>query len=93
MFGRNNDKGIKLDGFKPVVADLTDGKNSVNDFLKKERPSRVKAGVSPAFFIKTQKKKSPPPPLGGFFVENVFNKKKPLKNKTRKQKKKKKREN
>jgi 2-oxoglutarate ferredoxin oxidoreductase subunit beta len=33
VFGENNDKGIKLDGFTPVVVSLADGKNSVNDLL------------------------------------------------------------
>ncbi len=33
IFGANNDKGIKLDGFKPVIVDLNDGKSSVNDLL------------------------------------------------------------
>ncbi len=31
VFGKNKDKGIKLDGLKPVVIDLNDGKHSVND--------------------------------------------------------------
>jgi 2-oxoglutarate ferredoxin oxidoreductase subunit beta len=33
VFGKNKDKGIKLDGFTPVVVDLNDGKHSVNDLL------------------------------------------------------------
>ncbi|MGA9118138.1 MAG: 2-oxoacid:ferredoxin oxidoreductase subunit beta [Bacteroidota bacterium] len=33
VFGKNRDKGIKLDGFTPVVADLAGGKVSVNDLL------------------------------------------------------------
>jgi len=31
MFGKNFDKGIKLDGFKTVVVDLNDGKHTVED--------------------------------------------------------------
>lgn len=31
IFGKNKDKGIKLDGFKPVVIDITNGKYSIND--------------------------------------------------------------
>ena len=45
IFGKDKDKGIKLDGFKPVVVDLKDGKNSVNDLLvhdeKDESPVRA----------------------------------------------------
>ncbi len=33
VFGANRDKGIRLDGLKPVVVDLTDGKWSVDDLL------------------------------------------------------------
>lgn len=33
LFGENNDKGIKLDGFKPTVVSLADGKYSVDDLL------------------------------------------------------------
>jgi 2-oxoglutarate/2-oxoacid ferredoxin oxidoreductase subunit beta len=33
VFGDNKDKGIKLDGFKPVVVSLADGKYSINDLL------------------------------------------------------------
>ncbi len=31
IFGKEKNKGIKLDGINPVVVDLSDGKNSVND--------------------------------------------------------------
>ena len=33
IFGDDSDKGIKLDGFKPVVVNLNDGKHSVDDLL------------------------------------------------------------
>lgn len=33
LFGKNFEKGIKLDGFNPVVVDLNDGVHSVNDLL------------------------------------------------------------
>ena len=33
IFGKNRDKGIRLDGFTPVVASLTDGKTSASDLL------------------------------------------------------------
>lgn len=33
VFGENEDKGIKLDGFKPVVVSLMDGKHSKDDLL------------------------------------------------------------
>ncbi|MCX6153365.1 MAG: 2-oxoacid:ferredoxin oxidoreductase subunit beta [Candidatus Kapabacteria bacterium] len=33
IFGTNNDKGIKLDGFTPTVVSLSDGSNSADDLL------------------------------------------------------------
>ncbi|MCK9409886.1 MAG: 2-oxoacid:ferredoxin oxidoreductase subunit beta [Bacteriovoracaceae bacterium] len=33
VFGKENDKGIKLDGFSPVVVSLKDGSHSINDLL------------------------------------------------------------
>lgn len=33
MFGKAKNKGIKLDGMKPVIIDLADGSHSVNDCL------------------------------------------------------------
>jgi len=33
VFGKERDKGIKLDGFKPVVVSLTDGDHSIDDLL------------------------------------------------------------
>jgi 2-oxoglutarate ferredoxin oxidoreductase subunit beta len=33
VFGENNDKAIKLDGLKPVVFNLNEGSNSINDAL------------------------------------------------------------
>lgn len=31
VFGKNNDKGIKFDGFKPVIVNIEEGNNSIND--------------------------------------------------------------
>lgn len=33
LFGKNFDKGIKLDGFNPVVVDLNDGVHSIEDLV------------------------------------------------------------
>jgi 2-oxoglutarate ferredoxin oxidoreductase subunit beta len=33
VFGKDKDKGLKLEGFTPVVVSLKDGKNSVNDLI------------------------------------------------------------
>jgi 2-oxoglutarate/2-oxoacid ferredoxin oxidoreductase subunit beta len=45
IFGKNNEKGIKLDGLNPVIIDLNDGVHSINDcFIHDEfddNPTRV----------------------------------------------------
>ncbi|MCB0731750.1 MAG: 2-oxoacid:ferredoxin oxidoreductase subunit beta, partial [Ignavibacteriae bacterium] len=33
VFGKNKEKGIKLEGFHPVIVDLNDPKNSIDDCL------------------------------------------------------------
>lgn len=33
LFGKNKDKGIKLEGFHPVIIDLNDSKNSIDDVI------------------------------------------------------------
>lgn len=47
VYGKENDKGIKLDGFTPVVINLKDGKNSINDcFVHDEKdPDPIRAFI------------------------------------------------
>lgn len=33
VFGKNNSKGIKLDGWKPIIVDISNGENSIDDLL------------------------------------------------------------
>jgi 2-oxoglutarate ferredoxin oxidoreductase subunit beta len=40
VFGANNSKGIRLNGFHPEIVDLTDGKYSVNDLVVHDEKSR-----------------------------------------------------
>ncbi|MGH2574505.1 MAG: 2-oxoacid:ferredoxin oxidoreductase subunit beta, partial [Ignavibacteria bacterium] len=49
VFGKENDKGIKLDGFKPVIVSLKDGKHSVNDLLVHDEKSRELALILSEF--------------------------------------------
>ena len=62
VFGKESDKGIKLDGFKPVVVSLKDGKYSVNDLLVHDEKSRELA------FILSELTEYPgyPTPIGVF---------------------------
>lgn len=48
VFGENGDKGIKLDGFKPVVVSMSNG-NSLNDLWIHDEKDKVKAGILAAF--------------------------------------------
>jgi 2-oxoglutarate ferredoxin oxidoreductase subunit beta len=62
VFGKENDKGIKLDGFKPVVVSLKDGKHSINDLVVHDDKSRELA------FILSELTEYPgyPTPIGVF---------------------------
>jgi len=41
IFGKNKDKGIKLDGTVPVVVDLSSGKYSINDVLVHKESEKI----------------------------------------------------
>ncbi len=71
VFGANNDKGIKLDGFKPVIVDLKD--NSANDLWIHDETDRVKASILTRFFDDPAKEGALPRPFGVFYVEQRDN--------------------
>ncbi len=62
IFGKNNDKGILLDGFKPVVVDLSDGKYKPEDLMI----HHVNADNPVQAFIYAQMSEDPnlPSPMG-----------------------------
>jgi len=49
VFGKEKDKAIKLDGFKPVLIDLNDGKHSINDALIYNEKSKELAYIISQF--------------------------------------------
>jgi 2-oxoglutarate ferredoxin oxidoreductase subunit beta len=64
VFGKNQDKAIKLHGFKPVIIDLNDGKHSVNDAIVYDEKSKELA------YIVSQFSDNPAMPLPlGIFVD------------------------
>jgi len=64
LFGENNSKGIKLDGFKPVIVDLTDGKHSIEDVWVHDE---FDANPIRSFILAhLKKKKKMPTPIGVF---------------------------
>ena len=71
VFGANNEKGIKLDGFKPVIVDIGDNGVSVNDLWIHDERDRVKAGILSRFFDNpTRTADHFPRPFGVFYVED-----------------------
>jgi len=49
VFGKQKDKGIKLDGWKPVIINLNDGKYSINDCLVHDETSKDLAFILSSF--------------------------------------------
>ena len=49
IFGDKNEKGIRLDGYAPVIVDLADG-NSTNDLWIHDEKDRLKAEILTRFF-------------------------------------------
>lgn len=66
VFGENNDKGIKLDGFKPVIVDLNDA--SVNDLWIHDEEDLVKATMLSRFYDDPAKEGAFPRPFGIFYI-------------------------
>lgn len=70
LFGENNSKGIKLDGFKPIIVDTTEA--SANDLWIHDETDRVKASILVRFFDTQQNENSLPRPFGVIYTENRF---------------------
>lgn len=72
IFGENADKGIKLDGFKPVIVDLTQNGSSANDLWIHDEKDPVKASILVRFFDRPEKQGHLPRPFGIFYTEDRF---------------------
>lgn len=70
LFGENNTKGIKLDGFKPVIVDATTV--STNDLWIHDETDQVKASILVRFFDNGIEDDSLPRPFGVFYKEDRF---------------------
>jgi 2-oxoglutarate ferredoxin oxidoreductase subunit beta len=68
IFGEKNDKGIKLDGFKPVIVSLNDV--SVDDLWVHDETDLVKATIISRFYDDPGKENHFPRPFGVFYVNN-----------------------
>jgi 2-oxoglutarate ferredoxin oxidoreductase subunit beta len=66
IFGANQNKGIQLDGFKPVVVDLENG-GSVNDLWVHDENDFYKAQILVRIFDDIRVEKHLPRPFGVFY--------------------------
>ncbi len=69
IFGENNNKGIKLDGFKPVIVNVGEGEASTNDLWIHDETDAVKASILTRFFDSPAKEGHLPRPFGVFYEE------------------------
>lgn len=69
IFGANNDKGIRLDGFTPTVVSLNDG-YSQNDLWIHDENDIFKAQILVRIFDSPQKEGHLPRPFGVFYKTN-----------------------
>ncbi|TAL61260.1 MAG: 2-oxoacid:ferredoxin oxidoreductase subunit beta [Bacteroidetes bacterium] len=67
IFGANMDKGIKLDGFKPVVVNVADV--SANDLWIHDERDEMKATLLTRFFDDPKKAGHMPRPFGIFLIQ------------------------
>ena len=68
IFGQNNEKGVKLDGFKPVIVNVADV--SVNDLWIHDERDGMKATLLTRFFDDPKKEGHMPRPFGIFYIED-----------------------
>jgi 2-oxoglutarate/2-oxoacid ferredoxin oxidoreductase subunit beta len=64
IFGVNKDKGIKLDGMRPIIINLSDGKWSINDVLVHDEFDNY--GIRAAMLAQLDKDPGFPTPIGIF---------------------------
>src|SRR5690554_1213676 len=64
LFGANKDKGIKLDGLKPVVINLSDGKHSIDEVLVHDQfdDNPIRTSV----LVNLERMEDMPTPIGVF---------------------------
>ena len=73
MFGKDGNKGIKLDGFTPLVVDLSDSSVSKDDLWIHDEKDKLKANILADFFDDPDIKEDYlPRPIGIFYVEDRF---------------------
>jgi 2-oxoglutarate/2-oxoacid ferredoxin oxidoreductase subunit beta len=66
IFGENKNKGVKLDGFKPVVVDMEH--HSINDLWIHDETDQIKAGILSRMFNHPSEHSELPRPMGVFYA-------------------------
>ncbi len=72
IFGQNADKGIRLDGYTPVVVDLKADGASANELWIHDEQDRIKATILINFFEDASVEGHFPRPFGVIYSENRF---------------------
>lgn len=73
VFGKEQDKGIRLDGFTPVIVDLKNSSVSKDDLWIHDEKDKLKANILAGFFDDPDTTENClPRPLGIFYVEDRF---------------------
>jgi 2-oxoglutarate ferredoxin oxidoreductase subunit beta len=70
VFGENGNKGIKLDGFKPTIVDISEV--SPNDLWIHDETDQTKATILVRFFNNPSDENPLPRPFGVFYKEDRF---------------------
>lgn len=71
VFGSAGNKGIRLDGFKPVIVNLEEGWSAADLWIHDEA-DQIKAGILTRFFDEVSTPNHLPRPFGVFYVENRY---------------------
>ena len=70
LFGENNNKGLRLDGFTPVIVDLEEGSYATEDLWVHDEKDQVKATLLSRLFDDPAKEGHLPRPFGVFYAED-----------------------
>lgn len=70
IFGENADKGIRLDGYRPEIVDLSEGNYSVDDLWVHDEKDLFKAQMLCNFFDDPSAENHLPRPFGVFYAED-----------------------
>ena len=71
IFGANNEFGIKLDGFQPVIVDMANG-GSPDDLWVHDKSDRLKASILTRMFHDPKETGSFPRPFGVFYQQDRY---------------------